>query len=251
MEVRLPIDKLVKIRELLDYFICKRKVTIKELQSLNGLLNFACSVVVPGRTFLRRLIDLTRGLKKPHHYAKLTREVKADLQVWKCFCNNFNGKSVILPSTWETSNSLKLFTDASDIGFGGYLGPKWFAQKWSGRWKGLHISVRELFPIIVALELWSQILHNKRIMFYSDNIAVVYVINKKTSKDKNIMSLLRRLVTQALKYNIVFGADHIPGLQNVIADKLSRFQLQDLKIIAPPPQLEEKRTDVSHLMCEY
>lgn len=63
------------------------------------------------------------------------------------------------------------------------------------------------------------------------------------------MSLLRRLVTQALKYNIVFEADHIPGLQNVIADKLSRFQLQDLKILAP--QLEEKRTDVSHLMCEY
>jgi len=51
MEVRLPIDKLVKIRELLDYFICKRKVTLKELQSLTGLLNFACSVVVPGRTF--------------------------------------------------------------------------------------------------------------------------------------------------------------------------------------------------------
>ena len=249
MEVRLPIEKLVKIRELLDYFICKRKATLKELQSLTGLLKFACSVVVPGRTFLRRLIDLTRGLKKPHHYAKLTREAKADLQVWKCFCDNFNGKSVILPSTWETSNSLRLFTDASDIGFGGYLGPKWFAQKWSGRWKGLHISVRELFPIIVALELWSQILHNKRIRFYSDNIAVVYVINKKTSKDKHIMSLLRRLVTQALKYNIVFEADHIPGSQNVIADKLSRFQLQDLKILAP--QLEEKRTDVSHLMCEY
>jgi len=80
--------------------------------------------VVPGRPFLRRIIDLTRGLKKPHHVVKLTKEVKADLQVWKIFYDSFNRKSVILPTEWETSNTLGLFTDASDICFGGYLGSK-------------------------------------------------------------------------------------------------------------------------------
>ena len=65
MEVRLPLDKIGKIRQALDVTRHKGKVTLRDLQSLIGLLNFACSVVVPGRAFLRRLVDLTLGLRKP------------------------------------------------------------------------------------------------------------------------------------------------------------------------------------------
>ena len=60
---RLP-DKLQKCRTLLHQFRKRRTVTLWELQSLICLLNFACSVVVPVRAFLRRLIDLTKGIKK-------------------------------------------------------------------------------------------------------------------------------------------------------------------------------------------
>ena len=66
MEARLPQEKLDKCRELLSAFLRRRKVTLREIQSLTGLLNFACTVVVPGRAFLRRLIDLTIGVRKPH-----------------------------------------------------------------------------------------------------------------------------------------------------------------------------------------
>ena len=59
MEARLPEVKLQKCRELLTDFHKRRKVTLRELQSLTGLLNFTCSVVLPGRAFLRRLFDLT------------------------------------------------------------------------------------------------------------------------------------------------------------------------------------------------
>ena len=67
---------------LLHAFYKRRKVTLKELQSLLGLLNFACSVVVPGLAFLRRMIDLTKGAKRPHQHIRLTREVKHDIAVW-------------------------------------------------------------------------------------------------------------------------------------------------------------------------
>ena len=59
MEARLPPDRLVKCRDLIAGFLRRRKVTLRGIQSLTGLLNFACTVVVPGRAFLRRLIDLT------------------------------------------------------------------------------------------------------------------------------------------------------------------------------------------------
>ena len=50
-EARLPLDKLTKCRTLLHHFHKKRSVSVSELQSLIGLLNFCCSVVIPGRAF--------------------------------------------------------------------------------------------------------------------------------------------------------------------------------------------------------
>lgn len=66
----LPPDKLEKCRTLVYQFSRRKKVTLQELQSLIGVLNFACLVVVPGRAFLRRLIDLTIGVKKPYYRKK-------------------------------------------------------------------------------------------------------------------------------------------------------------------------------------
>ena len=63
-EARLPEDKLLKCRAMLLNFQARRSVRLKELQSLIGLLNFTCLVVVPGRAFLRRMIDLTKVNKR-------------------------------------------------------------------------------------------------------------------------------------------------------------------------------------------
>ena len=48
IEARLPHEKLVKCRMLISEFLTRKKVTLTAIQSLTGLLNFACSVVVPG-----------------------------------------------------------------------------------------------------------------------------------------------------------------------------------------------------------
>lgn len=50
IEIRLPIEKLVQMRSTVSNFSRRKKITLRELQSLIGLLNFACNVVVPGRT---------------------------------------------------------------------------------------------------------------------------------------------------------------------------------------------------------
>ena len=89
----LPEDKILKATDLLHQFLQKDKATLREIQCLNGVLNFACTVIVPGRAFLRRLIDLTVGVSKPHHHIRLTREVKLDLQLRLDFLSDFNGKA--------------------------------------------------------------------------------------------------------------------------------------------------------------
>ena len=132
---------------------------------------------------------------------------------------------MFLSDRWLTSPCLELFTDASNSGFGGYLGNKWFAHGWPESWKQFHITVKEFFPIVCALELWANRMCNQCIMFHSDNSAVVHIINKQTSKDKTLMLLVRRLVIQSLKYNILFKAEHVPGVTNQLSDWLSRQQI--------------------------
>lgn len=86
---------------------------LRKLQSLIGLLNFACLVVCSGRAFLRRLIDLTKKVANPFYLIRLTCEHRADLQAWKMFMSGFNGKSIFLKDGWENSKTLNLYSDTS------------------------------------------------------------------------------------------------------------------------------------------
>lgn len=234
MVSRLPMDKLDKCRNLVRLFSNRKKVALRELQSLIGVLNFACLVVVPGRAFLRRLIDLTIGIEKPHYLIRFNKEVRADLTMWLHFLDNFNGKSVLFPEEWESSDITRLFTDASGLlGFAAVFGSKWFAAEWSESLLGMQIAVKELFPIVLALEIWGVEMANRKILFMSDNMAVVEVINKQSSREKHLMHLLRRLVLVCLSNNILFKAKHIPGKYNVVADRLSRLQFQKAREAAP------------------
>lgn len=234
MEARLPPDKLVKCQDLISGFLRRRKVTLQEIQSLTGLLNFACTVVVPGRAFLRRLIDLTIGLRRPHFLIRLTQEVKADLKVWQQFLSGFNGRSFFLSVDWANSHHLKLYTDASDtIGFGAVFGGHWCYGEWPASWRHRNIAFLEFYPIVLSLHLWGHTIKNQRVLFFTDNEALVHVINKQTCRDKDLMFFVRKLVLVCLNYNICFKAKHVPGLQNKLADSLSRLQLQIFKQLAP------------------
>lgn len=120
----------------------KKKVTLQEIQSLCGLLNFACQEVVPGRAFLRRLFELTYGLKKAHHRVKLNRGCKDDLQVWKTFLEQFNGKCFFIDETWVYSDKFLLFTDASGVhGYGVVFEKSWFYGSWNKEWLSYNITV--------------------------------------------------------------------------------------------------------------
>lgn len=83
----------------------------------------------------------------------------------------------------------------------------------------------EFFLIVVALSTWSSELRNKRVLFFTDNESVVHVINKQSTKDTKILTLLRTLVLICLRTNIFFRACHIHGVKNVLADSSSRFQV--------------------------
>ena len=135
----------------------RRKVQLKELQSLMGQLNFACLVIVPGRAFTRRVIDLTKGITCSYYYIKLTKEALADLRAWPEFISHFSGKCLLLNDRWVASDKICFYTDAaSSIGYAAVFGTRWFAGKWPVSWKNFHITLMELYPMVAAVETWGQ-----------------------------------------------------------------------------------------------
>lgn len=249
MSICLPSDKLNEAREKIANIKARKKTTLQQLQSLLGTLNFACRVVVPGRAFLRRLYDLTRGVQSRHHKIRLTCETRRDLQVWDMFLTNFNGTTMFLPNEWTSSTSIKLFTDASGHSYAAVLGAQWFNGKFPQQWHDKNIALKELLPIVLAVKVWSSLLSNKRILFMTDNQAIVHIINRQTSKDKDIMFLVRSLVLTSLSCNLHFSAKHIPGKHNKIADLLSRSQVETAHDWAP--WLEENPTVVNTMWLPW
>ena len=247
MEARLPRDKLSKCTTLIQLFLQRKKVSLRELQSLVGLLNFTCSVVVPGRTFLHRMINLTVGIRSPTHLIRLTRAVKDDLKLWLEFLTTYNGKSFFLDFHWLSSTHLHLYTDASgSLGYGAVFGGKWLYGPWPANWTSKNIIVLEMFPIVISMILWADELADKCVTFHTDNQALSEVINKKSTKDKELLVLLHALVLSCLKHNILFKAVHIPGVLNTEADALSRLQVTKFKSLATDMALEP--TAVPHYL---
>jgi hypothetical protein len=250
-EARLPQDKLDKCLLLISQTLSSKSLKLKSLQSIIGTLNFACSVVLPGRAFLRRLIQLLIGKKKPNHHISLSAGAKSDMRTWKAFLDHFNGKSFFLQQRWATSISLQLYTDAAaSLGYGAIFGQAWFYGEWPNLWKAYSITILEFYPILVAVETWASRMSNRCILFYTDNQAVVSIINSQTCKDTKVMLLMRRLVLTCLKHNILFQAKHVPGVNNTLPDLLSRLKLSQFKAAAgchmdqsatqvpmPPPEL--------------
>ena len=112
---------------------------------------------------------------------------------------------MFLQQKFLSSQTIKLYTDASsELSFAVVFGKKLVAGSW-----------------------------HKRILIMTDNCGVVDIINKTTSTNRPIMKLVRQLVLTCLKYNILFRSRHIPGYQNVIADNLSRLQIDKAILMAP------------------
>ena len=130
VEARLPPNKLVKCLDLITGFLRRRKVTLREMESLTGLFNFACTVVIPGRGFLWYLVDLTIGIYSPHFLTRLTRDVE-DLKVWQQFLSGFNSRSFFFSLLIWLANShhLKLYLKLYRC--------IWCHRRWGGFWQTL------------------------------------------------------------------------------------------------------------------
>ena len=234
-EVRLPQDKVNKCVNAIQHLLSRSRCTLKDMQSLIGLLNFACAVIIPGRAFLRRLIDLTIGIRYSFYSIRINKEQREDLSVWLEFLETYNGKRLYHEEMFFTPQVVHLYSDAAQqLGYACVFGNHYLYSAWpSSWWREQNITLLELVPVVLGLETWGDKLVNMNVVLHIDNEALVHVVNKQTSHEKLVMQMVRRLVRATLKYNILCKAVWVSGRLNTLSDSLSRLLLQKFKTLHP------------------
>ena len=237
MELSLPMEKVIKLKTLCSKILDRGHSFKKELECLGGLVSYCSYVVRGGRTFSRRIFDLSASYSRKSKCVPLCEAIKEDLGWWLAFCDVFNGRACII----RDCHPIPMYSDASFEGFGGWLGKDWFYGLWSpDSHKPLpagcghveppptvrltrNINVYELWPLVVGLRRWGQHFSNSKLHFVTDNMQVMAMINTGRSCNKLCMSWLREMFWMCFIWNIDIVASYIKSADNTLADALSRL----------------------------
>ena len=237
----IPEDKRICAVNMLNYFIEKKKATVKEMERLVGYLNFLIRAIVPGRAFTRRMYAKFATAKQKlasHHHIKIDAEFKSDCQVWLQFLTNFNETIICQPfidlNKEVTVEELSFYSDASaneNLGYGCIFDNKWSFGQWE---KGfiknydnfINIEFLELYALCMGIFMWGNQLCNKRIVVFCNNQGVCAMINNTTSGCHFCMTLIRKLMLKCLQLNLTVYAKFVRGKQNIFSDSLSRLNFK-------------------------
>jgi hypothetical protein len=186
-----------------------------------------------------------------HATVRADRRFRADVRFWLAHLHSWNGAQ-----RWRSVQSAPFVfaSDASLYGFGFYIESTpptvatsvWprrlrlgsgFSGTWSPQDAALitgtgQMSWCEMFAVYAALLTYRCLLSNSCVVFYIDNQTDVFVLNKQKTGSCRLAGLLRRIYQIASDDNISVFARHRPGVDNVLADFLSRPALHGSSDIA-------------------
>ena len=248
MTLSLPDDKLDKLHHELEYFKDKKRATKRQLQRLCGIVAHATKVVRGGRIFSRRLIAMLKGMREGNPRVRLNDEFHEDLKWWLSFAKYFNGKEHIIQPNFGKGPVIS--TDSCLRGYGIVCGEDWQGGFFNSsdlpadivrcdsshsHWQNYdasnteNINYLELVPIYLALCRFKDQWHDLHVLCNTDNTQVVSALNKGVSANKESMSLIRDMFWICARNNIYLTGHHIPGVNNIIPDLLSR--VADKKVL--------------------
>ena len=119
---RLPEGKLQALKVLILSRLPRNWYFRRTLESLIGNLHHAAKVVWPGRTFLRRMVDLLSCFRKKGHPIWLNKEFHLDLQWWDHLLAQWHDVSFWLYPGLSPVVDLEVASDAAgSLGFGAHF----------------------------------------------------------------------------------------------------------------------------------
>ena len=240
--MKVPLVKATQISDDAIKLAKQAKVTRRELSRINGKFSWIVPVIFGSKAFVRNIqsyIDRNHMIPWDRRSIRMTQDLRRDLHWWsKTVLSSTSGISFELLLKHPQDAKFTVFSDASgnyDLGVGGYSPDfcsfyqiSWkFATRLYGKFRFQDIFYLEMIGVVLNFMLFAQKWKNSTVRIYCDNLDVVHAISKKkASHDRqDLNDLIRLLCEIAMNYRFYFWIEHIPGKQNVEADKLSRFAI--------------------------
>ena len=158
LELRLPAEKLARLKGTLRKWVHLLSCHKRELQSLVGVLHDASIVITPGHIFLRRLID---SIKSAHHWPSsgfihLNLDARSDILWWHTFTKDWNGLSMMQYSQCQHPDVVLTSNALGSWGCETCYGVHWLQYPWLSLTSNYNITEKELLPIALAAAVWGK-----------------------------------------------------------------------------------------------
>ena len=136
---------------------------------------------------------------------------------------------------------LTMYSDASLHGWGGALDNVSTGGQWSAEEFVENINYLELRAAFLVIKTFHKEVANKHVKIMIDNTSAVSIINNMgTCKSEICNDIAVEIWQFCIANNILITAAHIPGIDNVVADKESRnFHMQNTEWKLDPSVLHE------------
>ena len=227
MQLSVPQDKQQQIKSSVQHLLLADVVTLRALLRVLGQLNALTTIVRSVRyhcTPITEQVSLaarrTRDLDANIHLPEHTRDV---LRWWLTHLEHVATGPVTPPIV-----SQEITTDSSLKGWGAWSGLRSTGGTWNRQDGELHINVLELKAIYLAVQTLAEGVTNTTLAIRTDNTTAMHCVNNFGSlRSPTINALARQLWAWALERNVFLKATYIPGVQNAVADALSRAVADD------------------------
>jgi hypothetical protein len=241
LTISLHPDRVADIEKLLAEWADKRAASRAELQSLIGVLSFAAQVVQSSRTFLRRMIEqlqLIPSWAAATSKYPLRASFFADIQWWTAFIRTANGKA--LSHSCVALSVVHAHTDACVVGYGAVTNNDWYSCAWTNaeeamaaRQKRDSMPWKELYAIAKTMATFAERWRGHKVVIHSDCEPAIKAWRKGDSAKPDMASLLRTILFTCAAHDIDMHIQFVAGIDNVLADALSRLQVENFKALHP------------------
>ena len=234
----IPAQKVEKIMSYLGAVTAvpaPRRLQLRFLEEMLGLLNWISSLLVSGRFHLAQIVSARRAASAKGG-ANVTMGLREECEWWAGVVTKWNRVSIILPPEHAPSPfSLEdsPVTDAAggaDGGGGGFFNGLWTAVKWSEE-ELEELDIMELEALMYCIFLKMLIdrdpllVQGRRFVARNDNQPWVAACNSNDSTKPSIAVLLAWLHELMAIYSFAVELEWIKSADNPIADALSRGEL--------------------------
>lgn len=222
MTVTLPERRKCKlIRSCEELYSCD-KARIRDVARVIGLLVAALPAVEMGKLHYRKLesakISALQKVKGNFNkWMAVTDDMRSDLSWW------LNNITLQTRHIFRSGTELDLYTDASNLGWGGSLNGRQTNGRWSSLESDLHINAKELRAILLTLQSFTDLLRGKHIRVFCDNMTAVHYVNEMGGTRSAVCNDISLEIWDWCEKNEAWiTCSHVPGAVNLLADAASR-----------------------------